>query len=229
MADKRLYIKLDVGYFDNPKIATVNRPTALLLHIASIAYARRHLTDGRVPVDLVIRQCLGAKRVDADTLFDAGLWVDAGGGMADIHDYGEHQQMAEAISAASKRGRSAAHARWNAEGNADGMQNAMPEERRGEERERVARATRIPADFAVTDQMRTWATKNAPRVDLDRETENFRDYWVAKSGKDATKVDWTRTWQKWMRTESDRRGQVTPLRRPATDIDHDAFDAWRQP
>lgn len=25
----------------------------------------------------------------------------------------------------------------------------------------------------------------------------FRNYWVAKSGKDATKVDWCATWQNW--------------------------------
>lgn len=38
-----------------------------------------------------------------------------------------------------------------------------------------------------------------PDVDLKLETEQFRDYWIAKSGKDATKLDWNRTWRNWIR------------------------------
>jgi uncharacterized protein YdaU (DUF1376 family) len=29
----------------------------------------------------------------------------------------------------------------------------------------------------------------------------FKDYWIAKSGKDATKVDWLATWRNWIRRE----------------------------
>ena len=29
----------------------------------------------------------------------------------------------------------------------------------------------------------------------------FKDYWIAKSGKDATKVDWLATWRNWLRRE----------------------------
>lgn len=65
------------------------------------------------------------------------------------------------------------------------------------------RGTRIPDIFPVTSDMRTWAATNAPFLDLDRETENFTAYWRSKT-RDATKLDWNLTWQKWMRTESDR-------------------------
>lgn len=37
-----------------------------------------------------------------------------------------------------------------------------------------------------------------------RETENFKDYWLAKAGAAARKVDWSRCWKKWIRTEFDR-------------------------
>ncbi|SNR44538.1 hypothetical protein SAMN06265360_10658 [Haloechinothrix alba] len=60
------------------------------------------------------------------------------------------------------------------------------------------RATRIPDDFTVTDDMIAWARTNTP--DVGRiETDKFIDYWRAKAGKDATKVDWVSTWRNWMR------------------------------
>ncbi|AQX25865.1 DUF1376 domain-containing protein [Bartonella sp. Coyote22sub2] len=34
--------------------------------------------------------------------------------------------------------------------------------------------------------------------------KKFRDYWQAKSGKDAKKVDWTATWRNWYRREIER-------------------------
>ena len=34
---------------------------------------------------------------------------------------------------------------------------------------------------------------------LSRELERFRDYWKAKTGKDATKIDWNATWRNWIR------------------------------
>jgi hypothetical protein len=37
--------------------------------------------------------------------------------------------------------------------------------------------------------------------------DGFRDYWVAKSGKDATKLDWLATWRNWVRNQ---RIQNTP-------------------
>lgn len=66
------------------------------------------------------------------------------------------------------------------------------------------RGARIPDDFAVTDAMRTWAAKNTPDVDLATQTANFVDHWASKPGRDARKLDWVRTWQRWMRTEQER-------------------------
>lgn len=62
-----------------------------------------------------------------------------------------------------------------------------------------SRATRIPDDFEATPAMVGWAREHAPHVDGRFETAQFKDYWAAKSGKDATKRDWVRTWQVWMR------------------------------
>jgi hypothetical protein len=72
------------------------------------------------------------------------------------------------------------------------------------------RATRIPENFSVDADMVTWARKNAPHVDGRIETEQFRDYWQAKSGKDATKLDWPATWRTWMRRAEQNAGRRTP-------------------
>ena len=46
--------------------------------------------------------------------------------------------------------------------------------------------------------MMLWASNKAPDADLSTETEKFINYWVAKSGKDATKLDWPATWRNWI-------------------------------
>ena len=71
------------------------------------------------------------------------------------------------------------------------------------------RGTRIPDDFTATDEMITWAREHTPLVGRD-ETEQFKDYWQAASGPNATKRDWRKAWQVWM-----RRAQRDAERRPA--------------
>jgi hypothetical protein len=63
---------------------------------------------------------------------------------------------------------------------------------------RSPQGTRIPADFVVTDEMIAWARESTPLVGR-AETENFRDYWTAASGRTAVKKDWVAAWRYWMR------------------------------
>lgn len=58
--------------------------------------------------------------------------------------------------------------------------------------------TRIPSDFAVTREMAEWAQQRRPDVDGRMETERFVNHWTAKTGKDATKLDWNATWRNWI-------------------------------
>ncbi len=69
-------------------------------------------------------------------------------------------------------------------------------------RTRGKRATRLPEDWKPDGQLRIWATKNVPKVDLNYETDKFRDYFI---GKGRTYVDWRRTWQNWMRKANESR------------------------
>lgn len=74
---------------------------------------------------------------------------------------------------------------------------------------RSQKGSRLPADWQPSAALIAWAATEVPRLDWRRETEQFRDYWIAKAGKDGTKLDWEATWRKWMRTASDRRPAAT--------------------
>lgn len=67
----------------------------------------------------------------------------------------------------------------------------------------VARGTRLGLDGPIPDEFRAYADGiGLDRV--DREWEDFRDYWHSKAGKEAIKLNWFRTWQRWARTALDR-------------------------
>jgi hypothetical protein len=57
---------------------------------------------------------------------------------------------------------------------------------------------RIPDDFEVTDDLIDWARINAPNASIALETQKFKNYYSAKTGKDATRLDWSATWRNWM-------------------------------
>ena len=67
---------------------------------------------------------------------------------------------------------------------------------------KINRGTRWPAGAVVPDD---WIADAAarrkvhgkPPIDLALEAEKFQNFWAAKSGKDATKVDWRATWRNW--------------------------------
>lgn len=59
--------------------------------------------------------------------------------------------------------------------------------------------TRVPENFAVTEALAKWASKEAPAVNLARETANFLDHWRASDLQSAIKRDWVAAWRTWMR------------------------------
>lgn len=69
------------------------------------------------------------------------------------------------------------------------------------------RGTRIDENFtpALTSVQRIrdefpWMTRHQ----FEAELVKFVDYWMAKAGKDAVKLDWERTWCNWMRSAAER-------------------------
>ncbi len=72
----------------------------------------------------------------------------------------------------------------------------------GENPNSVARATRLPADWVLPKSWGETAMELQPTWTPEHvrfEADKFKDYWVSKSGKDATKTDWLATWRNWCR------------------------------
>lgn len=71
------------------------------------------------------------------------------------------------------------------------------------------RGTRIPVDWTPDEKTRAWTLERIPERVAAVELEKFRNYYTAKSGKDATKLDWPATWRNWV-LNTNPRGRASP-------------------
>lgn len=78
---------------------------------------------------------------------------------------------------------------------------------------RSSRGTRIPDDFAP--DIDAAISEGLSRPEAERQAASFVDYWKAKPGKDAMKLDWPATWRIWFRRRLDdaRKQSTAPPRK----------------
>lgn len=140
-----------------------------------------------------------------------------------VHDYLEHQRSAAEVrdlsekrAAAGQKGGKASGVTRRSEANSEASATANAKQagskneaetdtdtdtegkKTSSSSSRAQRGTRIPANFAVTDDMVAWARENAPNVDGRRETERFINYWRGVAGGKGVKLDWVATWRNWL-------------------------------
>ena len=72
----------------------------------------------------------------------------------------------------------------------------------------TVRGTRLRQDWQPSADEVAYALNEG--LDAERIAADFRDHWCSKTGKDATKLNWSMTWQKWCRTAADRRPKRAP-------------------
>jgi hypothetical protein len=68
----------------------------------------------------------------------------------------------------------------------------------------AARGTRLPKDWVLTKALGVWAAAEQPTwtpEHIRKVAASFKDYWIAKAGKDGLKTDWDATWRNWVRNE----------------------------
>ena len=63
------------------------------------------------------------------------------------------------------------------------------------------RGTALPETWTLPDDWKTWAEKERPDVDPQTAADSFRDFWIAKPGKEGRKTDWQATWRNWVRNQ----------------------------
>jgi hypothetical protein len=61
------------------------------------------------------------------------------------------------------------------------------------------RAKRLPDDWRPSPELMNWAIKERPDISCTAQVDAFRDYWMAKAGKDGAKLDWDATFRNWIR------------------------------
>lgn len=79
---------------------------------------------------------------------------------------------------------------------------------------KTKRGTRLVDDWMPSQKTIDDMRQQFPWVDLQIEHEKFCNYWIAKAGKDAVKLDWERTWKNWIirAAESGGGGSQQPSR-----------------
>lgn len=226
--DKRQYAQIDVGWYMNPKWFQVERalrlampnamPDALLhalqdakqLHLVSILYSAQARWDGRFPVEAVKSFARASHEESVTALFEVGMWINHPGGMAEVHDYLQHQPSAAELDDASSKAKKAAAARWakpetdassNAVSNAQRNALSNAEKRREEKSKEVLKSTSIgasrdrplPDDWAPTPEHRQRALDEG--LDLDREALKFREH-AKEKGRKAK--NWNSAFARWL-------------------------------
>lgn len=62
------------------------------------------------------------------------------------------------------------------------------------------KGTRLNEDWRPDTGLYAWAKGRRTDLNIDEQVEMFLDYWCAKAGQGATKLDWNRTFRNWIRS-----------------------------
>lgn len=86
----------------------------------------------------------------------------------------------------------------------------------------TARALRLADDFTAPEAWIDWAVKDRrwSPSDAAQEAEIFANYWQSRSGQGATKLDWFKTWQNWVRNSRRPNGDYIVPAGGGRPVDH---------
>ena len=219
LSDDRLFFKLHNGFPEHPKTIELSDKAFRQL-IEAWCYSSRNLNDGYLTKSQFLRFFSPKSRGE----LTAVGFIREQENQYVMHDYLEHQQSAKQVADLRERRRMAGSKGGKAKANGLASAKQMPEQTPSKPLPDTdvdtdldttppnggvprKRASRIAEDFRVTPEMHLWAKAKAPGIDLGIETEKFINFWIAKSGKDATKLDWAATWRNWILNARPAQGQ----------------------
>lgn len=70
----------------------------------------------------------------------------------------------------------------------------------------AARGTRFDPKGGFPEEWRAWCVENRPDLKPQETFDSFSDFWVARPGQAAVKLDWFATWRNWCRKEGKQAG-----------------------
>lgn len=71
----------------------------------------------------------------------------------------------------------------------------------------LERGSRLPDNWYPDKALIDWAKDKRPDLNIELEIRKFSNYWISKTGKDATKKDWGRTFENWILNERSSNGK----------------------
>lgn len=217
------WVKLSARYYLDPAIASLD-DAAEVMFTRALAYAGDQETHGFIPAGMLPALCRRRRyETCAEALVACGLLQPARGGFQ-ITRWEEWQSELEALVARRSADRDRKRRERQRASTAEDSQVkdtsrdtsrdvSGPIERRERDNNPPhpsgaspprKRGTRLPGGFRITQTLADWAQQNVPDVSTEAETERFRDYWRAKAGRDACKLDWDATWRNWMRRAAEQ-------------------------
>lgn len=198
-----------------------------LINLWCIASSRGGVLPAAEDIAFVLRQPLSSVTSMLAALAAAGLIDDDGTGMRP-HNWNGRQFKSDVSTDRVKQHR---ERKRNAGSNDDETLHETPPETETETEKKTPslrsgakRATRLAEDWQPSAVDREFAAKQGlSEADTAREADKFRDFWIAKPGKDGTKLEWAATWRSWVRRACEMRG-ISPAAngKDATD------DDWRK-
>ena len=110
----------------------------------------------------------------------------------------------------SEAGKRGAAKRWGSNGEANSPPNATPIATNNHKpitnnhkpKVESTRGSRLSPDFCLTEEWKDFCHQDRPDLNPSKVFESFKDYWIAKSGHQAVKLDWFATWRNWVRSQN---------------------------
>jgi hypothetical protein len=87
------------------------------------------------------------------------------------------------------------------------------------------RGSRLPADWIPSAEHVSWAKEKRPDLNVDDESDGFRDYWTAKPGQGGVKTNWDATWRNWIRKANVNISKNLPRAGPQRPSTHSGFES----
>ena len=179
------YFRLDVDFCEHPKIMGLT-DGAFRLHVRAMGYAKRLLTDGRIPV------AFPAKRVTIEELVAADLWEEVQGGWV-IHDWLEWNESRDEVEVkrAAAKDRMARVRSRDVRANED---DSSPE----------VRSTRVLKNRVQRTENKKQEQDLSPALQDDR----FKDFWDSYPSRNGKKLDKAKTAMAWSRLAQAQRSEA---------------------